>query len=105
MRASGPQYNCFSTLRTTSGHILSTFPIVERKDRAAHDGVYLTAELIVHYKRMLEAGDLDAPYWGVTEPAARVPARLDRERQRAERLEAMLIRAASERKRSGQVAA
>jgi hypothetical protein len=28
-------------------YILSTFPIVERKDRAAHDGVYLTAELIL----------------------------------------------------------
>ena len=79
-------------------YILSTFPIVERKDRAAHEGVYLTAELIVHYKRMLEAGDLDAPYWGVTEPAARSPARLDLERQRAERLEAALIRAASEQR-------
>jgi hypothetical protein len=79
-------------------YILSTFPIVERKDRAAHEGVDLTAELIVHYKRMLEAGDLDAPYWGVTEPAARSPARLDLERQRAERLEAALIRAASEQR-------
>ena len=84
-------------LRIACGDTLSTFPIVERKDRAAHEGVYLTAELIVHYKRMLEAGDLDAPYWGVTEPAARSPARLDVERQRAERLEAALIRAASVR--------
>ncbi len=37
--------------------ILSTFPIVERKDRAAHDGVYLTAELILWYFRALAAGD------------------------------------------------
>jgi hypothetical protein len=40
-------------------YILSTFPIVERKDRAAHDGCYLTAELILWHKRALEAGDPD----------------------------------------------
>ena len=40
-------------------YILSTFPIVERKDRAAHDGVYLTAELIFWYFRALAAGDPD----------------------------------------------
>jgi len=38
-------------------YILSTFPIVERKDREAFDGVYLTCELILWYKRALEAGD------------------------------------------------
>jgi hypothetical protein len=38
-------------------YILSTFPIVERKDRAAHEGVYLSAELIVWYFRALAAGD------------------------------------------------
>jgi len=37
-------------------HILSTFPIVERKDRAAH-GVYLTRELIVWHMAALAAGD------------------------------------------------
>ena len=41
-------------------YILSTFPIVERKDRRAFDGVYLTRELILWYKRALEAGDPDA---------------------------------------------
>ena len=43
-------------------HVLSTFPIVERKDRAAH-GVYLTRELIHWYMRALMAGDVarDAP--------------------------------------------
>ena len=41
-------------------YILSTFPIVERKDRAAFDGVYLTAELIIWYFRALAAGDPDA---------------------------------------------
>ena len=41
-------------------YILSTFPIVERKDREAFDGVYLTRELILWYKRALEAGDPDA---------------------------------------------
>ncbi len=41
-------------------YILSTFPIVERKDREAFDGVYLTRELILWYKRALDAGDPDA---------------------------------------------
>jgi hypothetical protein len=41
-------------------YILSTFPIVERKDREAFDGVYLTRELILWYKRTLDAGDPDA---------------------------------------------
>lgn len=40
-------------------YILSTFPIVERKDREAFDGIYLTRELILWYKRALEAGDRD----------------------------------------------
>lgn len=40
-------------------YVLSTFPIVERKDRDAFDGVYLTRELILWYKRALEAGDPD----------------------------------------------
>jgi hypothetical protein len=37
-------------------YILSTFPIVERKDCEAFQGVYLTRELILWYKRALEAG-------------------------------------------------
>jgi hypothetical protein len=41
-------------------YILSTFPIVERKDHQMFDGVYLTRELILWYKRALEAGDPDA---------------------------------------------
>jgi hypothetical protein len=41
-------------------YILSTFPIVERKDREAFDGVYLARELILWYKRALEAGDPEA---------------------------------------------
>jgi Eco57I restriction-modification methylase len=39
-------------------YILSTFPIVERKDREA-SGVFLTRELILWYKRALEGGDPD----------------------------------------------
>jgi len=42
------------------GYILSTLPIVERKDREAFDSVYLTRELILWYKRALEAGDPDS---------------------------------------------
>jgi len=38
----------------------ATFPIVERKDREAFDGIYVTRELIVWYKRALDAGDSDA---------------------------------------------
>jgi hypothetical protein len=41
-------------------YILSTFPIVERKDREAFQGIYLTRELILWYKRALEAGDPDS---------------------------------------------
>ena len=41
-------------------YILSTFPIVDRKDREAFDGVFLTRELILWYKRALDAGDPDA---------------------------------------------
>jgi hypothetical protein len=41
-------------------YILSTFPIVERKDREAFDCVYLTCELILWYKRALESGDTDS---------------------------------------------
>ena len=41
-------------------YILSTFPIVERKDRQMFDGVYLTRELILWYKRALDAGDPDS---------------------------------------------
>jgi hypothetical protein len=43
-------------------YILSTFPIVERKDREAH-GCYLTVELVIWYMRVLAAGDTetDAP--------------------------------------------
>ena len=41
-------------------YVLSTFPILERKDREAHDGVYLTGELVVWYMRALAAGDPDA---------------------------------------------
>ena len=33
---------------------------MERKDRAAFDGVYLTRELILWYKRALEASDTKA---------------------------------------------
>jgi len=40
-------------------YILSTFPIVERKDRAAWGGVFLTVELIIWYFRALAAGDTE----------------------------------------------
>jgi hypothetical protein len=54
-------------------YILSTFPIVERKDREAFDGVYLTRELILWYKRALDAGDPDstAPEAELIRPAKR----------------------------------
>lgn len=39
-------------------HILSTFPIVERKDRDEH-GCYLTQELILWFMNALEAGDTE----------------------------------------------
>lgn len=44
-------------------HVLSTFPIVERKDRAAWEGVYLTAEMVIWHMRVLtaEGPGRDAP--------------------------------------------
>ncbi len=57
-------------------YILSTFPIVERKDRAAYDGVYLTAELILWYFRALAAGDpaAEAPEAVILRNARRMTA-------------------------------
>ena len=59
-------------------YILSTFPIVERKDRAAHGGVYLTAELIIWYFRALNAGDPNslAPEAALIRQAQRAPKRV-----------------------------
>jgi hypothetical protein len=57
-------------------YILSTFPIIERKDRAAWGGVYLTAELIIWYFRALAAGDTTstAPEAVLLRQASRSPA-------------------------------
>lgn len=54
-------------------YILSTFPIVERKDRDAFGGAYLTAELIIWYFRALAAGDTEsvAPVATLLRQAAR----------------------------------
>jgi hypothetical protein len=54
-------------------YILSTFPIVERKDRAKWGGVYLTAELIIWYFRALATGDTEsvAPEAALLRQAAR----------------------------------
>lgn len=54
-------------------YVLSTFPIVERKDRDAFAGVYLTAELIIWYFRALAAGDTEgqAPVATLLRQAAR----------------------------------
>ena len=40
-------------------HILSTFPIVERKDMDAH-GYFRTRDMILEYMRALDAGDTDS---------------------------------------------
>jgi hypothetical protein len=46
-------------LRETATYIFSTFPIVEREDRAAH-GRYLSRDLCLAYINALAAGDPDA---------------------------------------------
>ena len=58
-------------------HVLSTFPIVERHDRAAH-GAYLTAELVRWHLRALLAGDpaRDAPEPDLIAAAARAARRV-----------------------------
>jgi len=55
-------------------HVLSTFPIVERKDRAEH-GVYLTELLILWFMRALQAGDWtrDPPVDDLIAAARRAP--------------------------------
>lgn len=45
--------------RQDADYILSTFPIVEREDRAAH-GRYLTRDLILAYMNALAAGDTES---------------------------------------------
>jgi hypothetical protein len=45
--------------RDDADYILSTFPIVEREDRAAH-GRYLTRDLILAYMNALAAGDTES---------------------------------------------
>jgi hypothetical protein len=41
-------------------YIYSTFPIVEREEKAAYDGVYRSCELCLAYMNALSAGDPDA---------------------------------------------
>jgi len=47
-------------LRDTASYIYSTFPIVEREERAAHQGRYMSRELCLAYINALAAGDPDA---------------------------------------------
>jgi hypothetical protein len=56
--AAGPDFRLYGVENEDDvRYILSTFPTVERKDRAAFDGVYLAAELIIWRFRALAAGD------------------------------------------------
>ncbi|MGI8705431.1 MAG: hypothetical protein ACR2JJ_06515 [Sphingomicrobium sp.] len=52
-------FNLYGIGREDADYILSTFPIVERQDRAAH-GRYLTRDLILAWMNALEAGEPDA---------------------------------------------
>jgi hypothetical protein len=49
-----------AALRDTAAYIYSTFPIVEREERAAHQGRYLSRELCLAYINALAAGDPNA---------------------------------------------
>ena len=49
-----------AALRETADYIYSTFPIVEREERAAH-GRYLSRDLCLAFINALAAGDPDAP--------------------------------------------
>ena len=52
-------FHLYGIGRDDADYILSTFPIVEREDRAAH-GRYLTRDLILGYMNALAAGDVDS---------------------------------------------
>jgi hypothetical protein len=49
-------FNLYGFTEEEAAYVLSTFPIVERQDRAAH-GRFLTRDLICAYMRALAAGD------------------------------------------------
>lgn len=52
-------FHMYGIGREHADYILSTFPIVEREDRAAH-GRYLTRDLILAYMNALAAGDTES---------------------------------------------
>ena len=52
------------TRRTIPLYIYSTFPIVERHDRAAHDDKYRSRDLALSYINALLAGQPDAQVVG-----------------------------------------
>ena len=52
-------FHLYGIGRDDADYILSTFPIVERHDRAAH-GRYLTRDLILAWMNALAAGEPDA---------------------------------------------
>jgi len=51
-------FHLYGIERADVEYIMSTFPIVERKDRAAH-GAYRTRDLILGYYDAYAAGDLE----------------------------------------------
>lgn len=52
-------FHLYGIDREDADYILSTFPIIEREDRAVH-GRYLTRDLILAYMNALAAGDVDS---------------------------------------------
>jgi hypothetical protein len=52
-------FHLYGISREDAEYILSTFPIVERQDRAAH-GRYLTRDLILAWMNALAAGEPEA---------------------------------------------
>ena len=52
-------FHLYGLTRQDAAHILSTFPIVQRKDEARH-GTYRTRDLILSYYDAYGRGDMEA---------------------------------------------
>ena len=50
-------FHLYNLDRTDAAHVLDTFPIVRREDKAQFDGRYRTKDLILAYMNALSAGD------------------------------------------------
>lgn len=66
-------FHLYGLTREDAAYILSTFPIVQRRDEARH-GTYRTRDLILSYYDAYNKGDMEAWFGRDEERAAKVHA-------------------------------